>query len=67
MNGSYEILSGCSSESELLSFQYHDKIYDKTNIRGAYNLGFLLIKNLVMKEIKMLGSLDFTDVPSDRG
>lgn len=30
-------------------------------------MGFRLIKNLVMKEIKMLGSIDFTDVPSDRG
>lgn len=59
--------NACSSESKRLSFQSHDKIYDKVNIRGAYNLGFLLIKNLVMKEIKMLGSLDFTDVPSDRG
>ena len=60
-------MSGCSSEYKNLSFRSRDKIYDKTNIRGAYNLGFLLIKNLVMKEIKMLGSIDFTDVPSDRG
>ncbi len=59
--------SACSSESKRLSFQFYDKIYDKINIRGAYNLSFLLIKNLVMKEIKMLGSLDFTDVPSNRG